>query len=144
MTTTAPALTLVHDTHGTEIGSIRTTRDGTHIAARLTTDGNGYIPVGEYTTHADAENALTGRVYVRATRSATSPVVGYYEPIQIPNDFGSTTTHTEYRAHLVDGTPAGHLIEWGALIAPATNVWPTETKARAGIRAAHRHLTEKR
>lgn len=147
MTTTAPAFTTVHDTTGTEIGAIRTTRDGTHIAARLTTDHTGYIPVGEYTTHDEAHAALTGRILVHATRSTTSPVIGYYEPFHVTDfdPWGDDTNPaeviaTEYRAYLTDGTPAGRPIHWGPRIAPASNQYPTETKARAGIRKAHKHL----
>lgn len=65
MTTTAPAFTTIRDPHGTEIGAIRVAADGTHHAARTTTDGHGYIPVGEYTTYADAENALTGHAIAK-------------------------------------------------------------------------------
>ena len=81
---------------------------------------------------------------VTLTRAATSPVAGRYEAVETPVtdwDTGQAVgTRTVYRAHLADGTPAGTPISWGDGLAPATNTYPTEAKARAGIRKAHRHL----
>lgn len=81
---------------------------------------------------------------VTLTRATTSPVVGRYEAVETPVtdwDTGQPTgTRTLYRAHLADGTPAGTPISWGNGFAPATNTFPTEAAARAGIRRAHRHL----
>jgi len=83
---------------------------------------------------------------VRATRAATSPVVGHYVTVTVTDtdwDTGQASgTRTLYRAYLADGTPAGSPISWGNGLAPDTNAYPTEAKARAGIRRAHRHLTE--
>lgn len=82
---------------------------------------------------------------VRATRAATSPVIGHYQAVQIHEtdwDTGDTVaTHTVYKAFLADGTPAGAPTTWGDYIKPNTNTYPTETAARAAIRKAHRHLT---
>ncbi|MFJ9558234.1 hypothetical protein ACIRPH_30890 [Nocardiopsis sp. NPDC101807] len=83
---------------------------------------------------------------VRATRAATSPVVGHYDTVTVTDtdwDTGQPTgIRTIYRAYLANGTPAGTPISWGNGFAPATNTYPTEAKARAGIRRAHRHLAE--
>lgn len=81
--------------------------------------------------------------HVHASRAATSPVIGYYEPVQIATDWDDTTgettaTVTRYRAHLVDGTPAGRVDTVRQAIAPATNTWSTEQAARAAIRKIHR------
>lgn len=82
---------------------------------------------------------------VRATRSATSPVIGHYETVTVPTgldwDTGKSAGQTTvYKAYLADGTPAGTPLNWGTGIAPATNTYTAEAKARAGVRRAHKHM----
>lgn len=86
-------------------------------------------------------------ILVHATRSKDSPVIGHYEPIQAATDIdwdaGETlATTTAYKAYLTDGTEAGRPLDWGYIIAPRSNVYDTEAKARAGVRRAHKHLNE--
>lgn len=82
---------------------------------------------------------------VHATRSTSSPVIGHYKPVKAATDIDWDTgetlaTTTVYKAYLADGTPAGRPLDWGYFIAPASNTYPTEAKARAGVRRAHKHL----
>lgn len=82
---------------------------------------------------------------VHATRSKTSPVIGHYKPVKSATDIDWDTgetlaTTTVYKAYLADGTAAGRPLAWGYFIAPASNTYDTEAKARAGVRRAHKHL----
>lgn len=82
---------------------------------------------------------------VHATRSKNSPVIGHYKPVKSATDIDWDTgetlaTTTVYKAYLADGTAAGRPLAWGYFIAPASNTYDTEAKARAGVRRAHKHL----